>query len=304
MTHQTCLNRAGLRIQHPCKNRLFAFFNSKLMDEEAPESSPCHNCGSTLTGVYCAQCGQRDLDFRRDWRGLVSEISSTFLHLDGKVPQGLFALLFRPGYLTKRFLEGARASQIPPLRLYLFVSLGFFIWIAQSPDQEVISVSVADPGVELVEAGANPDGAFETWLVSKLDDPKSVGDRFVIWLPRAFLIGVPLLALFSRLLFWRQPLVYLEHLVLSLHLQSFAFLWILLTGGVTFLLGLLSDSLAGVLQAIAFGWLVIYPIFAFRRLFQFRWGKAIGISIVLEVGYLVFLVIVIAVVALGSLYFA
>jgi hypothetical protein len=274
------------------------------MDEKTPESSPCRNCGSTLTGAYCAQCGQRDLDFRRDWRGLVSEISSTFLHLDGKVPQGLFALLFRPGFLTKRFLEGARASQIPPLRLYLFVSLGFFIWIARSPDEGVFSVSVADPSVELAEAGAKPDGAFETWLVSKLDDPRAVGDQFIIWLPRAFLIGVPLLALFLRLIFWRQPFVYLEHLVLSLHLQSFAFLWILLMAGLTFLFSLLFDSLAGVLQAIAIGWLAIYPIFAFRRLFQFGWGKAIGISIVLEVGYLVFLVLVMGVVALVALYFA
>jgi len=274
------------------------------MDDATPKPSQCRNCEFTLTGEYCARCGQRDLDFRRDWRGIISEVSSTFLNLDGKVPQGLFALLFRPGYLTKRFLEGARASQIPPLRLYLLISLCFFLWIVPSPDEAVGAGADGTAPAVVVEDGTPPEGAFETWIVSKLEDPQAISAQFMAWLPRAFLIGVPILALFLRLIFWRQPFVYLEHLVISLHLQSFGFLWILVIAALATLIGFLSDPFARIFESIAFWWLIAYPVFALRRLFGFSWLKAIGISIFLEFGYLILLGFGMAAVATIVLYFA
>ncbi|MEZ5277905.1 MAG: DUF3667 domain-containing protein [Opitutaceae bacterium] len=273
------------------------------MDTPRPDFPRCRNCGSDLTGAYCGQCGQRDLDFRRDWRGLVSEVTSTFLNLDGKVPRGLFALLFRPGFLTRRFLDGARASQIPPLRLYLFVSLCFFLLIGQSSDETDI-ILLDEAPVEVTEGGEHPPrGALAEWIVSKLDDPAAVREQFMVWLPRLFLIGVPLLALFLRVMFWRQPLVYLEHLVIALHLQSFLFLWILLGFGMTLLLGLLSSRLASGVELGVFGWLVVYPVFAFRRIFQFGWVKAILTAFILESGYLIFLFFVLFAVAAVALWF-
>ena len=274
------------------------------MDQEDPKPSNCRNCGAHLADLYCPRCGQRDLDFRRDWRGLVSEVSSTFLNLDGKVPRGLFALLFRPGLLTKGFLDGARASQIPPLRLYLFVSVCFFLLIAQSSDDNAVMGPDGAPVEVMVVENTAPEGAFGQWLVSKLDDPQAIREQFMVWLPRLFLIGVPLLALFLRVIFWKQPFVYLEYLVMALHFQSFMFLWILLAAGLSFLFGLLSGTLASAVGFVAIGWLVVYPIVAFRRLFDFSWLKATGYSLVLEVGYLLFFILLMASVGVTAVYFA
>ena len=49
------------------------------------------------------------------------------LHFDSKVFKTLGLLLFKPGALTKRFLEGHRVPYVPPIRLYVFISFLFFL---------------------------------------------------------------------------------------------------------------------------------------------------------------------------------
>ena len=49
-------------------------------------------------------------------------------HTDSRLWRTLAALLLRPGYLTREFLAGRRARYLPPVRLYLVISLVFFLW--------------------------------------------------------------------------------------------------------------------------------------------------------------------------------
>lgn len=88
----------------------------------------CANCGSPLTGKYCSQCGQRRHDHPvHDFWHFVGEATEDLTHADSRLWQTLFALLFRPGLLTREFLEGRRARYLPPMRLYLVVSVIFFL---------------------------------------------------------------------------------------------------------------------------------------------------------------------------------
>ena len=88
----------------------------------------CANCGTPLTGKYCSQCGQRhhEQPVHHFWHFL-SEAVEDLTHADSRVWRTLIALLFRPGFLTQEFLEGRQVRYLPPVRLYLVVSVIFFL---------------------------------------------------------------------------------------------------------------------------------------------------------------------------------
>ncbi|MDE2049612.1 MAG: DUF3667 domain-containing protein [Gammaproteobacteria bacterium] len=91
-------------------------------------ATPCANCGALLAGRYCSECGQRhhDQPVHHFWH-FISEAIEDLTHADSRLWQTLIALLFRPGFLTREFLEGRRVRYLPPLRLYLVVSVIFFV---------------------------------------------------------------------------------------------------------------------------------------------------------------------------------
>jgi hypothetical protein len=92
------------------------------------EAVRCANCGAPLGGRYCSACGQRHHDVPVHHFGhFVGEALEDLTHADSRLWQTLLALLFRPGFLTREFLEGHRARYLPPVRLYLVVSVIFFI---------------------------------------------------------------------------------------------------------------------------------------------------------------------------------
>lgn len=49
---------------------------------------------------------------------------------DSRALNSVFALLFKPGFLTREYFLGRRARYIPPLRLYIFSSLLFFFYLS------------------------------------------------------------------------------------------------------------------------------------------------------------------------------
>lgn len=86
----------------------------------------CENCSTQLRGPFCHRCGQRDFDFHRSFGHMFLDALENFFHFDAKLFRNIITLLFQPGKLTADFNGGKRASQMPPFRLYLFVSVLFF----------------------------------------------------------------------------------------------------------------------------------------------------------------------------------
>jgi hypothetical protein len=94
----------------------------------APAPEHCANCDAPLSGPYCSACGQRHHHRPVHHFGhFVSEALEDVTHADSRLWRTLGALLFRPGLLTVKFLEGRRVHYLPPVRLYLVVSVIFFI---------------------------------------------------------------------------------------------------------------------------------------------------------------------------------
>ncbi len=96
-------------------------------DIEAVESPNCLNCGTRLRGQYCGSCGQRARSRLISLWELLSEAFGDLLEFDSRLWRTLIPLLIRPGQLTRDYLEGRRARYMPPFRMYLVLSVIFFV---------------------------------------------------------------------------------------------------------------------------------------------------------------------------------
>ncbi|MEM9055955.1 MAG: DUF4286 family protein [Pseudomonadota bacterium] len=104
---------------------------STAVEKQAPalvDGTPrCRNCLQPLTGQYCAECGQRDKNRMISLFELFRDFIGDLFELDSRLWRSLVPLLFRPGKLTLEYLSGRRVRYTPPLRMYLVLSLLFFV---------------------------------------------------------------------------------------------------------------------------------------------------------------------------------
>jgi hypothetical protein len=114
-----------------------------------PFHSHCENCATTLEGPFCHRCGQHDFEFHRSFWHVFLEALENLFHFEGKFFRNIVTLLFQPGRLTADFNGGKRAAQMPPFRLYVFVSFLFFLLIFLGGDAPAAGpkVRAGDPMV-------------------------------------------------------------------------------------------------------------------------------------------------------------
>jgi hypothetical protein len=118
---------------------------ASAMAERGHEVHPCPNCGKPMIGAYCALCGQaRDINRRSVW-GLVKVLVEDIASFDSRIMRTGWALVARPGELATAFREGRTQRYLPALRLYLFVSLIFFLVLGATNLALVQLVVVATP---------------------------------------------------------------------------------------------------------------------------------------------------------------
>lgn len=86
----------------------------------------CLNCGTSVHGHFCSHCGQETANHMPSAGEFLHEFVGHYVALENKLLKTLALLLFRPGRLTRDYLDGKRARYVLPLRLYLTLSLVFF----------------------------------------------------------------------------------------------------------------------------------------------------------------------------------
>ena len=106
----------------------------------AVSTENCLNCGEVLTGQHCAHCGQRARVRVLSLAGLLRDLIGDLIEWDSRVWRTLRPLAFKPGHLTSEYLRGRRTLYTPPFRMYLILSVAFFL---------------------LTTLGADPGGAIE-----------------------------------------------------------------------------------------------------------------------------------------------
>jgi 16S rRNA U516 pseudouridylate synthase RsuA-like enzyme len=139
------LHARRLAFRHPSDDRPLEFeapyrqtwpnFSSGCGSEELsrpqgynfPPMPTCLNCGATLAGRFCADCGQRDVPPRPTVRELAGDAYGELVGWDGRLARTLALLLRSPGTLIREILDGRRSAYISPVRLYLACSLLYFL---------------------------------------------------------------------------------------------------------------------------------------------------------------------------------
>lgn len=233
------------------------------MPKKRRKKEHCPNCGKGLEKwmEYCPKCGQENHIKRASIKLITKDFLKDYWTFDSKLFRSLIPLLFKPGFLTKEFIEGKRQRYIPPVRLYIFVSFVFFLissWISNEKnlsDYRLIgSLKDRQAGLFIdTLIGPYGDTLFNQYQTNVTVDTNSqaVDSIFLFGLqkkidqlytfegrkklqknlkrktPIFLFILIPLLALLLHWFCYKKDYFYVDHLVYALHLQSFIFIVLL-----------------------------------------------------------------------------
>jgi hypothetical protein len=261
----------------------------------------CKNCGAALLGRFCVDCSQAADVHVPTTKELAHELLEGLTHSDSRLWRTLTTLWFKPGKLTEEFVAGRRVAYLPPFRLYLIVSVLFFLTASFMPANFTVlnfddatkpaappasaSTSKSSNGQKTINSCQDIDWKFAdhpTWNPRIKQACEGMlrdnGADFlhvaISTMSKAMFLFLPLIAFLHMLMYWRPRYRYAEQLLFFVHLQAFYFSIALLM--VTF-----GDAagawpkLAGVVGGLEtlLGWsLPIYTVLAMRRVFRRSWA--------------------------------
>lgn len=87
----------------------------------------CLNCETIVYGRFCHICGQENVVPKETFWSLLKHFIEDLTHFDNKFFESLQYILFRPGFISRQYMLGKRASFLNPIRMYLFTSAIFFL---------------------------------------------------------------------------------------------------------------------------------------------------------------------------------
>jgi hypothetical protein len=254
----------------------------------------CKNCGAVLLGRFCANCSQAADVHVPSTRELLHEMLEGLTHSDSRLWLTLKYLWFSPGKLTQEFIAGRRAAYLPPFRLYLVLSIIFFLLASLGTNRvelvhfddalkpgaapHAASAPTAPRVTNCSEVGFSPHPQWNPRLQHAcLEIVRDNGNNMMhlafATMSKAMFIFLPLIAFLHMLLYWRPRHRYAEHLLFFVHLHAFYFsvaiLLVALTSAADAWLKL--QGATAIVQKLL-GWaLLIYTVIAMRRVFHRTW---------------------------------
>jgi hypothetical protein len=203
--------------------------------------SPCANCATRLQGPWCHHCGQSSADYHRSAWHLSVEFFEGLFHFDGRLWHTLPDLIVRPARLTRAYISGHRAPQVPPLRMFLVTLLLLFLAGSLGSESTEIQVLKGDSAQQArqhldqihVELANHRIPSAEAWLRGHLARAMERPEEFLLiiegWSERFAILMLPLAAALLSLIFIFQRRFWLfDHTVFAMH--SLSFVGLLVTG--------------------------------------------------------------------------
>jgi len=102
------------------------------MKKHYRKENNCLNCGTILEGKFCHNCGQENLEMKESFGHMMNHAISDYFHFDHQFFSTLKPLFTKPGFLTKEYMAGRRANYLHPVKMYIFISLVYFVVLFQT----------------------------------------------------------------------------------------------------------------------------------------------------------------------------
>ncbi len=244
------------------------------MNQEATseiDTFTCPNCGAAAAGKACQACGQKRIrPDEMSLRHVAGTVVEETLDLDGKLPRTLLDLFFHPGRLTVDFLDGRRQRHIRPIPLYLMCLALYFFFNHYAPVNLPMLVSqqpAKSPLLQKIDQRARDAGRTRAQYVAERNS------RYMeVHKTANMVLDVALLGPALFLLYRRQRPYLAQHLVMTLHYNSFSYLFGLVPLAVMSVVGVESIPLSVMFLVVNFG----YVYLALRRVY----GQGRGITAV------------------------
>lgn len=243
------------------------------LDKEI-NSGQCLNCGEPVSGNYCSNCGQKFQPTKLPLRLYLEDTVETLFNVDNRVFKTLKDLFLRPGKITKEYISGHRATYLPPLRIYISISILYFFLALITESTQVFLVN----------------------LGNEQYDP-----TFVKVLQTAMFVLVPLFALFVKWHHRKRKGYYVEYLIFALHIHSVWFLLLsfsIVAGWSYTYFGITEGSffyyLIAAVQILERTLFLIYLVVYLKRVFEQPWWKAVIKTFGIIFLYLIALISVVA----------
>ena len=239
-------------------------------------SEVCLNCGSTNVEEYCANCGQKAQATKQPLKVFLSDAVETLFNIDSRWLQTVKHLFAKPGFVTKEYIAGKRATYLPPLRIYISISIVYFLIVQLIDSNQVFFINFgADDGSE---------------------------DNIAKVIQYSLFFLVPVMGGIAKLLYRKRKLFYVEHLIFSFHIHS---IWFVLLTIELFSVWLTDtyqsqtiDIIAAILSAPAQLATFVYVVLYMKNIHNESWIKTIGKSFILMTLYIVALVAAIGIYAI------
>jgi hypothetical protein len=122
--------------------------SARMQDKGHFDEGACLNCGTPLVGSHCHACGQK-AHLHRTIGGFLHDLLHGVLHFEGKTWHTIRDLTWRPGRLTRDYIDGRRQRYVSPIALFLFV---VFISFAAFQIVGGASALTPDSNVDSLEA--------------------------------------------------------------------------------------------------------------------------------------------------------
>jgi hypothetical protein len=263
----------------------------------------CLNCGATLHGSFCSACGQRAVPPDPDVAELAGDAWQELSGYDGRIAATVRGLL-RPGYLTREYIAGRRARYLSPVRLYLIVSVIYFLVASSTPPSMSTTRrgQVAAPGgIRIGVTGSTNDVALtaeeRAALLASVErapsilrpllraiatDPVAFRARVLTIMPRVFFALLPVFAVIVALFYRGRR--FPTSLVFAVHLHACAFAMSTLTEAAK-LTG--STGLALTVGGVMMVGFTAYALLALRAVFGGSWTLTVAKAAAIAIIYLI-----------------
>lgn len=290
----------------------------------------CLNCGNIVEVRFCSHCGQENLILDLPFYFAFLSYFQTKAKYDKNLIKSTKTLIKEPGFLTKEYTKGRRASHLEPVRFYIAVSfIVFFVtsflysqhhtqsfrfYYEPEDDMQILTEDVVSK-MDQNTLQEHPNVYFlyhpfyekllslkkEGWSDDLISE--KLLSKFVNNIPTALFLYLPVFALVLWIFSDRKNYTYFINSIFSIHyftllIISF-FVWYLLES-----LQIISkiDFIDQVIMFLQYG-IIIFVIFHFVIAYQKFFDEKSIIGVITAVGLLSFNLLFFSVLLISLLYY-